>query len=429
METKALLATLGGSPDPIAQSILSWQPEVVCLLVSQDVLEKGILGQVLEKVQKGQAPLRVLEHRVTPDPENLEQCYATALEAARFLVAQGFEPGCEAVRVDYTGGTKSMTSATVLATVNMGWLFSYVGGEKRGKDGLGVVLSGTEELQTYTSPWHLFAQEEWHLVKVFFNQYLFQAAQEVAGELKNKDLGERHCKLARILEGLANAYDMWDRFQFESARNQLQNCLKSATQDSTLLTVIAQETGKDITGVIESAQQHKKYLDSLLENQGATFSMDMARDVYANALRRMGTGRYEDGAMRLYRVLEMAGQIAFEEVFGCPTDKVPPEVLREKLPPGSDIPPLKKGHDHLLFSLQQTYDALAEMDHPLGIRYRECLEDFQKIQRTRNHSMLVHKKGAVKPDICKKLQALLQDFLGEELEKHLPVFPKLNWHG
>jgi len=46
--------------------------------------------------------------------------------------------------VDYTGGTKTMSVALALATIDNSSLYTYIGGAERTKEGVGVVINGKD---------------------------------------------------------------------------------------------------------------------------------------------------------------------------------------------------------------------------------------------------------------------------------------------
>lgn len=58
------------------------------------------------------------------------------------------------VIVDYTGGTKVMALALVLATIKYGGDYAYINGTERSKDGVGIVVPGTEKVLFRSNPWN-----------------------------------------------------------------------------------------------------------------------------------------------------------------------------------------------------------------------------------------------------------------------------------
>jgi len=54
---------------------------------------------------------------------------------------------------DFTGGTKTMSVALALATVQAVGRYTYVGGTERTKDGPGMVVDGKERMLHQANPW------------------------------------------------------------------------------------------------------------------------------------------------------------------------------------------------------------------------------------------------------------------------------------
>ena len=168
---KAIIISVGGTSEPIVSSLLNHGPDYVCFFASQQSLDK--IGEIKNQVKaKGQ---KFKDYKVIcDDAEDLIHCYEKALECTKKITEQGVDP--HKVVVDYTGGTKTMTAALALATVGHGFSFSYVGGHERTKDGLGIVVTGTEVVETGVSPWQIFAVEEKKRISLFVSSFQYEAA-------------------------------------------------------------------------------------------------------------------------------------------------------------------------------------------------------------------------------------------------------------
>ncbi len=172
---KFMLISLGGSSEPVVASILKHKPEYVCFFASQQ--SRALTGEVSRLISKKGHEI-TYESVVCDDVNNLVYCYEKVLECTDKLAEKGANP--ENVVVDYTGGTKTMTVALTLATFGHGYNFSYVGGENRTKNGMGVVISGEELVMTDISPWQIVAVEEQKRKSLFVSSYIAQAEQEKA---------------------------------------------------------------------------------------------------------------------------------------------------------------------------------------------------------------------------------------------------------
>ena len=173
-----MIMSLGGSPEPLIHSIRFHQPETILFLASHDSVIKS--GDI--QTQLGYKP--IIKFEITEDPDNLRQCY----EAARACLArlEPIETDLGEVMVDYTGGTKPMVAALVLATVGKKFKFNYVGGKDRDKNGLGAVVSGSETMISDMSPWAVFAEEERRQIVLLFNQGRFASVIEIIRAIRKE---------------------------------------------------------------------------------------------------------------------------------------------------------------------------------------------------------------------------------------------------
>jgi hypothetical protein len=104
---------------------------------------------------------------LSPSAEILGDCYRTLRDHLPSKLTQwGLLP--EELLVDYTGGTKSMSAALVLATIEQAHRYSYVGGVERDKGRVGVVLGGRERMHYIQNPWKEMAQEERKRISLLF---------------------------------------------------------------------------------------------------------------------------------------------------------------------------------------------------------------------------------------------------------------------
>lgn len=141
-----LICTIGSSLAPIVTSLKHWQPERV-VFVPSDKTEKYISGIISLteqndlRISPGQCDTLVLTD---------EQDFASCVKELRDLtplVKKWLERGDRyQVVVDFTGGTKCMTAALALQARDWRCIFSYVGGQERTSDGVGIVVSGKEQV-------------------------------------------------------------------------------------------------------------------------------------------------------------------------------------------------------------------------------------------------------------------------------------------
>lgn len=410
----AMIISVGGTVEPVVTSILTHKPEYVCFYASQQSLEK--IGEI--KTQAQEKGCRVENYNIICDDVNdLIHCYQQALRCVEKLTEKGV--GVRDVMVDYTGGTKTMTAALALATVGHGCSFSYVGGKERTKNGLGIVVTGTEVVTQDVSPWQIFAVEERKRISWFVGSFQYEAAISLMKDTM-ENLAPAECEVWKGICRLLEGYLAWDNFDHQTAMRTLGNGLKQMeTCEKFGLSVPVQ-------AFVERARENFDALDAI--NRQTQFFKKMhpelIRDLVSNARRRYLQNKYDDAVARLYRALEMAGQIAFEGVTGSSTSEADPEKLPESLR-GEYLQRYKSPDDGIIrIPLYATFRVLKEMDHVLGHSFFQEEETFKDILYARNHSILAHGMNAVKRETYENFTKIIEALF---VEGELIQFPGLDW--
>lgn len=374
-----LICTIGGSPEPVLQSILHIAPDRVIFLCSDE--SSATVEQVKDQLADYERPLHegAFDIKTLADPQSLVQC-VKEMRPLRFEVEQWTQRGdSHLVLVDFTAGTKIMSAALALVAHRWPCRFIYVGGTQRDKNGLGVVCSGTETVIPSDNPWDALAYQPIQDAAHLFNHN--QPAAAVATLQPHiQNIADPAVKRQIIaVKHLADAYAKWDAFQHHAATAAFDNCLKASNDLDAAL------PGHRLTPIL---QQHHRLCRQLADKPGQP-SENLILDLLANALRRAGDGRYDDATARLYRATEALAQLALKVDFQiesdqCPLDKIP-HALRRLWEPRTVNGNVKLG-------LQDDYNLLAQLDHPLGRKFRTLhLHDNQKSPLvSRNQSILAH---------------------------------------
>ena len=143
---RAMLVSLGGSPEPVIYTLGRQQPEYILFFVSAESA-----GQIQVIIRELPYQCRDFDRILSPSAEILGDCYSAVRDHLPNKLAQwGLSPA--ELLVDYTGGTESMSAAIVLATIEQAHRYSYVGGVERDKGGVGVVLDGRERMHYIQNP-------------------------------------------------------------------------------------------------------------------------------------------------------------------------------------------------------------------------------------------------------------------------------------
>lgn len=414
-----LLISVGGSPNPVAYSINQHRPQKLLFFASRDSR-----SEIETKVR----PLTT--HRwqdqeviTTPDHEDLTRCLGVLADEL---------PGClqnlnlskTDLVVDYTGGTKTMSAALVLATINDPVRYSYIGGQRGGVPG--PVVTGGETVVHNPNPWDVLAVEPKRKLVQRFNSAHFAEARDIAADAATK-VGERWRDFFVALKDLCEGYRRWGAFDYVGAVGPLDagraKLLKyaQASNDSALMAFL-DDVGRDL----DRLQQLKRAAQSLqgggAPDEGAMQSLTV--DLVANARATMRlAGRPDDAVARLYSALEKLAKAALLRQ-GIDNSAARPEQIPVEL---RDEYACKYGsgnQEPFQFGLFASYRLLDALGDPLGARFRARRSELEKVLEIRNTSLMVHGWKPVKPDTFERLLAIVVDFLGVA-EESIPSVPTL----
>ncbi|MFW6190862.1 MAG: TIGR02710 family CRISPR-associated CARF protein, partial [Candidatus Bipolaricaulota bacterium] len=237
--------------------------------------------------------------------------------------------------------------------------------------------------------------------------------------LKEKGLSsERDDYLLDAIRELARGYSRWDRFHYEEVKQKL----RQGEEDLRTYKNLAQPRGQ----MNLSEERIEENIGFLSELQNETFGFDfekrigksLAVDMFWNATRRAEEGKYDDGIVRLYRTVEMFGQVEIYEELGCHTDAVPvelvPEALRDELRKKSD------GEEKVELGLKDNFLVLNALGNEIGENFLARDTDFKKIMRTRNTSFLTHNFKAIEESQFDSQRETVEDIFEVDSKVEFP---------
>ncbi|GIX48034.1 MAG: CRISPR-associated protein [Candidatus Tectimicrobiota bacterium] len=407
---RAMLLSLGGSPEPVIYSLNQQQPAYVLFFVST------------ETAPQIQDVIRALTYRyadsdrlVTPDAEDLGVCYRVLREQLPAKLAQ-WGVSEETLVVDYTGGTKTMSAALVLATLRRAHRYSYVGGVARDKGGVGVVIGGRERMLRVHNPWREWAEEERQRLRLYWDTARYEIAWRELERLQGH-LEPQEQEVMRALASAAAAYCDWDNFRHRDALPKLGQALR-------FLKPYAQGAGRAaLRQGVQEMEANLAFLQQLTRSE----SRDEAyiADLIANADRRaQREGKYEDAVARLYSALERAARFRLRQHYGIHTEDVSPEQLPEALRAEYAQRYRDPRDGKLKVPLMAAYRLLAALGDPLGQAFMARQDEVVKLLGLRNQSPLGHGEDPVGEGGYRRFRALLMELLGLE-EAALPRFAAL----
>ena len=243
------------------------------------------------------------------------------------------------VRVDITGGTKTMAAGTTLAVVetdSSNFKFVYVGSDSksgRTKRNYGTVKTGMEIYKKSFNPIKHYAKREISRGKNFFDEYQFSAAlknfesaQEGLNNIKfenEEDIleHEKQNELVSFYIELTKFYDKWDKFYDKYSG--------SGKNKKTMYDKICYFINKiDDNIVLSNEFKDTNFYKQLINNRqflsfkligcpyGEDYDLEIKdrlryylADLFNNAERRYDEGKYDDSVARLYRINELIAQI------------------------------------------------------------------------------------------------------------------------
>lgn len=410
---KAMIVSLGGSPEPLSKTLSEHRPQFVCFLASHASID--LVGQIKDSVKAVGVSFSD-DHKVLVENINdLSHCYQQALRCADWVAQKG--AAAEDVIVDYTGGTKTMTAALVLATVSRGFSFSYVGGSQRTKGGLGIVESGSEEIYAGENPWQLFAVQERQRLTHYFNVYQFAACrtliQEVIGRLA-RDERRRFETFLALVEG----YEAWDQFNHRRGLRRMDEATAKLRQLADL------KAEGFLSPLIAGLASNLEFLRRLKQETQDFQNLHplILNDLLANAKRRIEEGKFDDAAARLYRLVEMIAQIEVWQLSQAKTENFPleeiPLALREEF-----ARRYRSERDgQIKLGLEASYQLLQEKRNEIGQRFFQDRGRFDRLQQARNRSILAHGVTPIEEERARELLNFVSSLMPLWDE---PRFPKL----
>ena len=314
---KALLITVGGTPDAIKKSIENHKPEFVVFMPSDSTVK--FISDIVKETESLGYGYKV---EITHNENDLSECYNTASKALALIFEKNYKN--DEIAVDYTGGTKNMTAAAALASVDYGVFYSYVGGERRTKDGVGIVIDGTEKVFLTASPWDLLAATQLQEIKKNYNNYHFYTAYALAFNLSQKAAAKQ--SLFKRLSNLMKAYYLWDEFNYKESFN----LMKEASPE--VISEIAEDYDKSIKEFSDNTKKLFSFLSALKKSSKLNkYTKENVVDMIANAKRRAKQGEYINAILRLYRSMELWVQWKLLEEYRIDTSNVKEEDIPDNL--------------------------------------------------------------------------------------------------
>lgn len=374
-----LVATVGGSPQPIRSAMAALRPAVVCFVVSDGTDGRpSSRAEVQTGPADGSAPLR--DHPDCPSDfsivevpsDNPDRAMATCRASLKSLRQK--YPDHRLV-ADYTGGTKSMTGALLMAALGMeGVDVQFMLGDR---PDLVQVKAGTERPVVMSAD-YVLAERERASIDALIAVFDYGAALGMITRLDARVSGSAVIsrgfkREVNAIKQVLSVVDAWDKFDFKEAESKCQAILAQGGIAAKCLS----ENGFD------------RALAPLADRRQKEITWPVVSDLWLNAQRCAARGRYDDAVARLYRLTEAVVQAQLWEKHRItnppPWDKVSlhaPHLLQGV----SEI----RGTARLgLEKLREFLIALDPSD-PVSTTFSQTFSQMKKWTQNRNQSILAH---------------------------------------
>jgi len=413
---RTLVVTVGGSAEPIRTAIEELRPDRVVFLCSGGrhgsrpqvdgegtPCEIRCRGEVVERRPSlvRQLDLRDYGVEVHEDPDDLAGWYTLA---TRVLDALS-EGGTTRVLADYTGGTKTMSSALVAAALDRRIPLHVTTGQRTN---LVKVDFGQATAQLPTNPIHTERALRVELPELLAG-FDYPGAVRLLRDLSTQGRATSADRQEwTFLQDLCRTLEAWDRFDHEVALRYLQQQANRAWVRDNLFYRATNLV--DARGALEDREPPARPRFN---------GYEPVWDLVLNADRRAAQGRYDDAVGRIYRALELMAQIRLRRNYQIRTAAVLPERIPEAIRPtfleGRLADPETGTFRVGLFDSWKILAAYPK--DPLGQRFVPREGDLQRALEVRNHSLFAHGFRPISQDDWRRFRRTVGDFLTEALEE------------
>ena len=411
LRAKALLICVGGSPEPVIYSINELSPECLCFFASEET--KGIINDEIIPKLMDRPPW--MAEIISEDANDLLTCYR-AITGKWGELLKNWRLGPGDWIVDYTGGTKPMVAALVLATIDDSSGYRYISGTERTKRGTGIVIDGKEHVLHHINPWDELAIKDRRQAAILFGRGRYsQVAEILRGVAQRVSGGEKH--LYKVLGDIADGYGLWDNFQHREAWGKLKPSHKSLE----MATIFGGQPG--INTFVTRLKENLAFLERLVVGTPG-IKQEHFLDLMANAKRRADLEyKYDDAVARLYRAIEAYAQIRFAS-FGINTsdiheDQLPGEVRAEFTNKYRD-----NIDNRIKLPLYGAYKVLELLKEPAGAIFFEQWPQMKLLLDSRNKSILAHGLDPIKRERYAEMFKLVCKISGIAADT-IPRFPDI----
>lgn len=301
-QVRYLIMSVGTSYEPLVLNISLLQPEKVLFLytdVSEEILDKvtEFCALKVSQVQKR----KVVETDPIGVYQEIKRCY---LDWGR----------PDKIYIDFTGGTKAMSTAAAMAGAMINVQMIYVGSTNYLAH-FRKPYPGSETLCYISNPMSVFGDLEIEKAYALFEQFNYAGVREKTKELKEDVPDPAIRQELNLVYLLAKTYEKWDSFDFVQAYESISELKREISRDKKsnphfILAdfeerfSIQEEYLKHLCTIPELMKQKQKM--EILQREEAIVPLMFT--MYQNARVRETQEKYDMATLLYYRLLEMIEQ-------------------------------------------------------------------------------------------------------------------------
>ncbi len=315
MNSLKALILLASRPETIEAAVEKLGPEVVGVIVSQEILEAVTLKCSELRVRGVE-----FRYRMVDSPMEIGDAFGRFEHLLSELEELGF--GREEILLDATGGTTPMRLGAALAAMTRGVRMVHQRVPQVYVDGRWERDESREvEVAPMGNPLEATGLLREGQGVELFNRRDYGAAALVFGDVVGKVSGVERGHYYRGLLLLAEGYAAWDVADYGAALDRLREA-REELGVGYAEPVLAERAGT----LVDRISAHLPFLGKVR----GKLSVENVVDMLENARRRIvDQGRHDDGVARLYRAIEMWHQWRLQK-HSVSTEKVEWEKLDEK---------------------------------------------------------------------------------------------------
>ena len=306
--------------------------------------------------------------------------------------------------IDYTYGTKTMTMSAAMVSMACRKELIFVSGEREN----GIVVRGSEEVKNQNL-FPIYDSLLLEKIKDAFNANRYETAKSLLSELVDPKINkEAYYKLI-------NSYSYFDDVNYADAYESFDYKLFS-------------EEWPDLSDDFLKNIKSLKILNKETQSQKIYYVL---ASLINNARRRYEENKFDDAIARLYRSLELIGQIKLEE-YGLDSSDIDLEKLKEfnideKFING--LKSLRASDGKIKIGLIKDFELISYFDDDLANFYVENNKRIQNIVKFRNSSILAHgmeAKSAEEYDEFKEMVVKAANVLNPKINEYIEdtTFPE-----